>query len=572
MAYPYSWSGPFNTGSILPGWTQAGGTWTNGTNGFGPTTSTDNGAVIYTGSGNLANQHINITGNDFYAASGTTYSTLNIILRSQDPNDFNNAYALNFYGVPNNQANGQSVRLFKVVGGVVTQIGSAQGWFLPQNGVNSPSPFSIDAFAVGNQIGYAVNGVVMYPTDWVDSTYSTGEAGIYNSATAGTSAPYITSVTIDGNIPSPTPTAQICTRQTGNPLIAKGTTYDGLVGANLQSAKATWDATANEWIQWVGNWTGSVWCAFIFTSPDFKTWTYVAGSRQSPTSPNTIVGGAGIVRVIGGTYNGQFAQVAYPDNTPALFPICLYVSTTLTGFTSGSPNYSLNTPTSASCITKGTNDANGQVDCSIANQRNPISGNYEIVYGGIDASGVRRLMLASTPDFVTFSTGAVILDTHSGTFDPKAFLGAPTIGYMNGPDGSSNARYIMWDARTYSSTDTSPNTYRCKGVAWQKYLGSGTWGTATILPSPSLYSNKANSWELAAVCDGAMVGLYDIGDGNGIQMRLLYCGNAQADLVAATQSGVGGAFFSQPQSSLVPMFVYTEQTTLQRPTLILPYD
>ena len=297
------------------------------------------------------------------------------------------------------------------------------------------------------------------------------------------------------------------TRPQSTPVIAKGSTYDGWTADALASPTACWDGT--RWVMTVGAWSiaNAKWASLFFASTNFKTWTYVTGSLRAPTGSDYILGNSGIAYWKGKYW---FAYNHY-SNTVGSPPV---------GTASGiNIDWSID-------LTHWTNTVSLGIDASGADVSlivNPTTNNLECWF--LDSS--RYVEYSFSTDGSTWTPsghGALIVSSDQIPYTTD--FGEPSIYYVNG------LRYATCDGGIIP------------GGRSVQFYGSGL-----VYQAPALVPSTTNAWESANVFDGTIVGAYDIGDGNGRQLWLIYAGSDIYAPTDNTDSSIGIAYATAPALS-----------------------
>lgn len=316
------------------------------------------------------------------------------------------------------------------------------------------------------------------------------------------------------------------TRYLTQPVILKGSTYDGWEADAVAAPGAEYDPVAAEFILTVSFWQNSTssWASGFFTSTNLTNWTYQTGSLLSPS--DGLLGNGDVSRVPTGAGFGALAgKYIFVYNVNSTSDVYFATGASLTSISSGT---AIITPG-----TSGTGDNGGCFDPSLV--YNPVNQKYECWYTGADSTyntrTNRQICMADTPDLVTWAKEGVQFNAYWASY----LLGEPNVWYANGPDGSANCRWLGFDVGQYNNL-----SQRSTGLAYSLYQGSNTWGSwityGTALQR-SVYPYY--SWESQQTFDSCGVGPFDLGNGHGKQNYLLYAGSDNNQTTNSTDSSIG---------------------------------
>lgn len=528
MAFPYTqaFPGALTIGSIAPGWVNArSGAFTVQSAGFGEVSPVTPHAAVYTGGGTLTDQELTFTGPIYWnSMSGTARSIFNIFLRT-------NATSLTGISVQFIPDGTKPQFVLYDVGAGFTQIGAP----LVVAPTASAAPSTITYSVIGNRVGITFNGTIYYPQDWIcPSGYTSGYAGIYyNTGGSPAGNAVLTQVVIDST-PSPVPTTQL-TEVTPIPLIGATGTYDGVTAAGTGPFNWIYDPITSLFVCPIFLNDDPIIYGYFYTSPDLVTFTKVAGSLMTPQGSDDIIENVSCIRVPSsgfGAASGKYllSGLHYSSTAP-VFVTSTWVSATLTGFQAAGPTDNI-CPVGA----VGSGDHNGQADQSCV--LNPVTNKIEFWYTGLETSFPipldRSIMMFDTPDLATYTRRGIFLTGQA--FDGQGSdLGAPSIFYGIGPDGSANARWLLYDG-------SSVDGYRINYLAWAKQASAGVWGAFTKL-GPCNYARIANAYENVTVFGGCIVGNIDRHDGNGPQFYVNYNGQNSQVTSYPINAAIGLGYF-----------------------------
>ncbi len=288
------------------------------------------------------------------------------------------------------------------------------------------------------------------------------------------------------------------------PVLAKGGTYNSVVADALAAPSATWDGTRFVMTASIWNIANSKWYSIFLTSPDLITWTYVANSLRSPAGSDYILGNGSILWW-GSKYYFAYSHYVLSGS----FTVTLDYSTDLLSWTNvADPLYS------------------GVTDPGL--NLGP-TGNIELWSGG---GGGTDTHFADSPDGTNWT-------------DHGIYHSAPA--WSTGGYGEAHA-FCVTGARWLVS-DVAAELGRLRAL----YKSTG-FNTVWTNQGTCLGASSVNAWEGAQVFDGAIVGAFDLGNGLGTKLWLLYAGGDNRSLADNTNSSVGLAYLDVPAvpSSFAP--------------------
>ena len=290
-----------------------------------------------------------------------------------------------------------------------------------------------------------------------------------------------------------------------------GGTVGGLQVDAFAAPAACWDGS--RWVMTVSIWNiaNNKWYSAFYTSTNLTTWTYVAGSLQSPAGSDYIIGNSGLVWFNSAYY---WTYNHYPLNslTPAA---TLASSTNLTTWT----------------IVRDPVNSNYLADPALV--VNPNTGNLELWGTAATSSGPRGIVFATSPDGSTWSPYSLVLSS-PGFLTPTG----PTFGEPQPFFVGSNC-YCTCDGtgvgRTYRTT--------------QLFMGPDLVFAFQDVNKPV----AASAWETIQVFDCACLGLFDRGDGLGPQYWFLYAGGNNNSPTDNTDSCIGLAYLANDTTAAGPI-------------------
>jgi hypothetical protein len=283
-------------------------------------------------------------------------------------------------------------------------------------------------------------------------------------------------------------------RYASNPVITKGSTYDGWPADALAAPGWCWNADDEVFALTVSAWddTAEEWASVFFTSTDLVTWSYVTGSLKTPSGSN-LHGNAGLEY-----FDGEYWWANCPNATN----IEILHGTDLVNWTNDGG------------VTPG-----GGVGNDASLRVNPHNGKLELWY--MEPSVPRDVMMSDTPDGVTWTDRGVFL---SGANNFSVDFGEPDVFYPTG----STARYMLFDG--VSVVGLSGQRHSWLAVSADR---DTTWEILGSVLGPS----QVNAWENVNVFDNASAGVFDLGSGP--RLYSLYAGGDVASATDGTNSSIG---------------------------------
>lgn len=541
---PQLFPGSLALGSTAPGWINIGSAnFVVSSAGFGETSPTASHIALFTGLGPLTDQMVTLT-QTAYASVSVNNSSHSFMLRSNLAGTSSLLVQFEFI----ESAGGTPYpicTLYNFTGGSYTQIGCTLKILGPASGVSS-GPMS--ASVIGNRVGFTYQGNYYCPQDWLATGFTAGYPGIQNDQSGTPPGVGVTTVCTISNNPTPIPTQM--TEIATQPLISGTGTYDGVTGTATSPFNPQYDPVTSQWVFPIGINKGADVYGGIYTTVNFQSLNYVTGSLLTPQGSDTILEPIVIMRMPNtaqwGPAAGQYLMTGlhYATSSP-VFVTSIWVSPSLTGFQSAGPIDNL-IPVGA----VGSGDHNGQADqFGIIN---PVTGNFEMWYTGLDNSLptplYRSIMMAYSTSFATNYTTwtrAGILLTGSSYDGQGNDLGAASVKYGLGPDGSANARILCYDG-------ASIDGFRLMYWAWAKQTSPGVWGPF-IKMGPLNYQKLASSYGTVTVFGGCWLPqIFDRGDGNGPQQYIVFNGTKSQVTGVLTDGAIGMGYI--PQFTTLPKF------------------
>jgi hypothetical protein len=294
-------------------------------------------------------------------------------------------------------------------------------------------------------------------------------------------------------------------------------------GANVAGLQPdAWAAPSACWngSQWVGtfslwNIAAQLWYSLFFTSPDLRTWTYIANSLQSPSGSDYIIGNSGIAY-----FNGKYfwCYQHYPNGTSLTLTALAY-STDLTS--GGTPTWTI----VGDPIINNTVSAN---DPTL--MINPSTGNLELWSVTPASLSGRTLQMAVSSDGLTWpSTWTTVSDFFTEVSSPPYGLGASAPWYSNSVGFVSHDQILG-------------------GIGTPRSIGmlAGT-GLLTYSSTPILQSDASLAWQDVQVFDSFQLGPVDPSSGpGGSTLWMLYAGGTNDSAADDTDSCIGLAWMADP--------------------------
>jgi hypothetical protein len=291
-------------------------------------------------------------------------------------------------------------------------------------------------------------------------------------------------------------------------VLVKGGSYGGWTADAFAAPAFCWDGT--RYVMTVSLWSiaNAKWASAAFSSPDLKTWSYIASSLQSPTGSDYIWGNSGLAYYHGTYY---IAYTHYPS-----------VATSRGVVVATSSN--LTTWTTAYTVTAGVSEVYGDPSLNV----NPNTGKLEL---WMSHSPSNQFALR------TFD-GTTWTDLGDQVAFPSDYAGGgePSTWY------SGTRRYVSYDAQT---SGNHFNGFRITKVLYSDSPYTTYFAANFILNSP----NTGAAWQSAQVFDASVL-LADTEDGQGLVPRVLWAGGDVNSSTDNTDSSIGYSYAPVAYASL----------------------